>query len=104
MFVPLTPIRFLRRAVELYPNRVGIVCGGREFTYREFGERASKLAGALRGAGLEKGGRVAYLSFNTHQLLEGYYGVIEGGGVVMPLNVRLSAPELTDILNHSECR
>src|SRR5439155_10547410 len=50
------------------------------------------------------GDRVAYLSFNNHQLLEGYYGVIQAHAVVMPLNVRLTPPELIGILNHSEAR
>jgi fatty-acyl-CoA synthase len=44
---------------------------------------------------------VAYLSFNTHQLVESYYGVPMAGAVVMPLNVRLTSPELTAILKHS---
>jgi fatty-acyl-CoA synthase len=39
------------------------------------------------------------LSFNTHQLLEGYFGVLLAGAIVMPLNVRLTACELTAILN-----
>ena len=47
---------------------------------------------------------MAYLSFNTHQLLEGYYGVVQAGAIVMPLNVRLSVAELIGILNHSGAR
>jgi fatty-acyl-CoA synthase len=46
----------------------------------------------LTRTGIQKGDRVAYLSFNTHQLLEGYYGVVQSGAIVMPLNVRLSVP------------
>jgi fatty-acyl-CoA synthase len=101
MFVPLTPIRCLHRAVDLFPNKIGIVSGERQFTYREFGERCERLASALQRHGLERGDRVAYLSFNTHQLLEGYYGVVLAHGIVMPLNVRLSPLELKNILNHS---
>ena len=47
------------------------------------------------------GDRVAYLSFNNHQLLEGYYGVIQARAIVMPLNVRLTRAELSGILNHA---
>lgn len=101
MFVPLTPIRFLHRAVDLFGHKVGIVCGDREFTYSQFGERAEKLAAALPRHGIERGDRVAFLSFNTHKLLEGYYGVPQAGAVVMPLNVRLAPQELISILNHS---
>jgi fatty-acyl-CoA synthase len=104
MFVPLTPIRCLHRAVDLFPNKIGIVSGDRQFTYREFGERCERLASALHQQGIELGDRVAYLSFNTHQLLEGYYGVVLAHAIVMPLNVRLSPLELKNILNHSGAR
>src|SRR5579862_7203440 len=104
MFVPLTPIRCLHRAVDLFPNKIGIVSGERQFTYREFGERCERLASALRRHGVQPGDRVAYLSFNTHQLLEGYYGVVLAHAIVMPLNVRLSPLELQNILNHSGAR
>ena len=104
MFVPLTPIRFLHRAVDLFGRKTGLVSGDRSFTYAEFGERVERLATALRNLGIRPGDRVAYLSFNTHQLLEGYYGVIQAHAIVMPLNVRLSPQELVAILNHSGCR
>ena len=60
-----------------------------------------RLAGALRAAGLKAGDRVAFLSLNCHRLLEAYYGVLEAGCVLLPINIRLAAPELTYILNHS---
>src|SRR5579863_2693195 len=104
MFVPLTPIRCLHRAVDLFPNKIGIVSGERQFTYREFGERCERLGSALPKHRIGRGDRVAYLSFNTHQLLEGYYGVVLARAIVMPLNVRLSPLELKNILNHSGAR
>jgi fatty-acyl-CoA synthase len=104
MFVPLTPLRCLHRAIDLFPDKVGIVCGAREWTYGEFGNRCGRLATALRDAGVQPGDRVAYLSFNTHKLLEGYYGVVQARAIVMPLNVRLSPVELINILNHSGAR
>jgi acyl-CoA synthetase (AMP-forming)/AMP-acid ligase II len=104
MFVPLTPLRCFYRAVDLFGSKIGIVCGDREFTYAEFGNRVEKLASALTREGIAKGDRVAYLSFNTHKLLEGYYGVVQAGAIVMPLNVRLSPQELVAILNHAEAK
>ncbi len=104
MFVPLTPIRCLHRAIDLFGKKIGIVSGDRQFTYGQFGERAQRLASALTRNGIQPGDRVAYLSFNTHQLLEGYYGVVQAHAIVMPLNVRLSTVELTHILNHSGAR
>src|SRR5690348_15706564 len=101
MFVPLTPIRCLYRAVDLYPNRTGVVSGPSRYTYTQFGERCERLAAGLLAEGMHAGDRIAYLSFNNNQLLEGYFGVPLMHGIVMPLNVRLQAAELIAILNHA---
>src|SRR5207253_1570194 len=92
------------RAVDLYGKKIGVVSEERRFTYSEFGERCERLASALIRYGIRPGDRVAYLSFNNHQLLEGYFGVILAHAIVMPLNVRLTPAELTCILNHSQAR
>ncbi len=101
MNLPLTPIRFLRYAEQQYPNSTAIVCGNDRFTYAQFADRAAQLAGALRQAGVEPGDRVAFLSGNCHRLLEAYYGVLEAGAVLLPLNIRLASQELAYILNDS---
>jgi len=104
MQVPLTPVRCLYRAVDLYGKKEGIVSGPCRFSYAQFGERCERLAAGLRTLGVTPGDRVAYLSFNNHQLLEGYFGVPLLRAIVMPLNVRLTLAELTGILNHAEPR
>jgi len=104
MHVPLSPIRCLYRGMDLFGRKIGVVCGERRFTYAEFGERCERLAAGLQARGISAGDRVAYLSFNNHQLLEGYFGVPLANAIVMPLNVRLTAFELTTILNHAEPR
>src|SRR5262252_874395 len=101
MNIPLTPIRFLRYAEQQSPRRTAIVCGNERFTYAQFADRVSKLAGALRKAGVQAGDRVAFLSTNCHRLLEAYYGVVEAGAVLLPLNIRLAPQELAYILNDS---
>jgi fatty-acyl-CoA synthase len=102
MNVPLSPVRCLYRAIDLYPRKTGVVCGPQRFSYQEFGERCERLAGGLRTVGVESGDRVAFLGFNTHELLEGYYGPILIGAICMPLNVRLTPHELIGILQHAE--
>jgi fatty-acyl-CoA synthase len=102
MHVPLTPVRALYRAVDLFGRKTGVVDGPLRFTYAEFAERCERLAFGLQTEGVGAGDRVAYLSFNTHQLLEGYFGVPLMRAIVMPLNVRLTPAELTAILNHAE--
>src|ERR1041385_3217227 len=102
MIIPLTPLRFLRYSSREYPARTAVVCGEQRFTYAQFSDRTARQAGALLSLGLKPGDRVAFLSANCHRLLEGYYGVLEAGGVLLPLNIRLAAQELAYILNDSE--
>jgi fatty-acyl-CoA synthase len=104
MNIPLTPIRFLRYAEQQHPKRTAVVCGKERFTYAQFAERVGRLAGALRKAGVQPGDRVAFLSTNCHRLLEAYYGVIEAGAVLLPLNIRLAPQELAYILNDAGAR
>ena len=101
MNIPLTPIRFLRYAEQQYPQRTAVVCGKERFTYAQLAERVGRVAGALREAGVQPGERVAFLSTNCHRLLEAYYGVVEAGAVLLPLNIRLAPQELAYILNDS---
>src|SRR6202166_645103 len=101
MNIPLTPVRFLRYAEQQFPRKTAVVCQDLRFTYAEFGNRVGRLAGALRAAGVKAGDRVAFLSLNCHRLLEAYFGVLEAGCILLPLNIRLAAPELTYILNDS---
>jgi fatty-acyl-CoA synthase len=99
MNIPLTPLRFLRYAEQQYPRRTAVVCNDNRFTYAQFADRANRLAGALRQAGIQPGDRVAFLTTNCHRLLEAYYGVLEAGAVLLPLNFRLAAGELGYVLN-----
>jgi len=71
MNVPLTPIRCLYRAVDLYGKKRGVGSGTSSFTYAQFGERCERLAAGLLSHGIRPGDRVAYLTFNTPQLHEG---------------------------------
>ena len=104
MNIPLTPVRCLYRAVDLYSHKEGVISGEARYSYGQFGERCERLAAGLGTEGVQPGDRVAFLSFNTNQLLEGYYAAPLIRAMVMPLNVRLTPPELTEILNHAEPR
>ncbi len=102
MIIPLTPLRFLRYSSQQFPRRTAVVCGDQRFTYAQFSDRTARQAGALRSLGIKSGERVAFLGANCHRLLEGYYGVVEAGGILLPLNIRLASQELAYILNDSE--
>src|SRR5215469_5307324 len=104
MLLPLTPVRFKLHAAQIFGRKVGVLCGDHRFSYREFNERCDRLSSALLGLGLQAGNVVAYLSFNCHRLLEAYYGVPQIGGILLPLNIRLSCEELAYILNDAAPR
>lgn len=99
MVLPLTPVRLKRHPAQVFGSKVAVVCGDARFTYREFNERADRLSTALALLGVGRGDRVAFLSFNCHRLLEAYFGVPQLGAILLPLNIRLSAEELSYILN-----
>ena len=104
MLLPLTPVRLKRHAARLFGRKVGVVCGEDRFTYGEFNERADRLSAALLRLGVQKGDRVAYLSFNCHRLLEAYYGVPQIGAILLPMNIRLTPEELAYILDDAAPR
>jgi fatty-acyl-CoA synthase len=87
MHVPLTPLDFKRRAVQLFGNKIGVIDGDRRFTYREFGERTDALASALLQRGARPGDRIACMAFNSTALLEAYFGVLAAGCVLLPVNI-----------------
>jgi fatty-acyl-CoA synthase len=100
----LNPVDLLERAAFVYPNKVALVHGERRYSYAALGERAWRLANALRGVGVEKGVRVATLLPNSPAMLEAHFGVPASGGILVTVNTRLSSDEVAYILEHSGSR
>jgi fatty-acyl-CoA synthase len=100
-FEPLTPTSFLLRSGRIYADRRAVIDDDHHCTYAELLDRCLRLAGALRNMGVQEGGRVAVLSPNTHLLLESHYGVPFAGAVLVALNTRLTAADLSTIIVHS---
>lgn len=101
METPLTPLEFMRRARALYSDREAVVDGDTRLTHAEFFDRCDRWSMALQRLGVRQGDRVAYISPNTHENLESFYGVPQIGAVLVPINYRLSAAEVQYILEHS---
>jgi acyl-CoA synthetase (AMP-forming)/AMP-acid ligase II len=93
---------FLTRSALWFADRIAIIHEGHRFTYRQFNERVNRLGNAFLGLGLQKGDRVALLSANRHQLVEADFACYKAGLVRVPLNARLSLPEIIHQLNNSE--
>jgi fatty-acyl-CoA synthase len=94
----------LRKACQFFPRKEAIICGNRRWTYEEFFQRLSRFSDYLKGAGIEKGDRVAILHPNCHCFLEVYYAIALRGAAAVPLNYRLSAGELSVIINDAGAR
>jgi acyl-CoA synthetase (AMP-forming)/AMP-acid ligase II len=88
----------------LQPDRVGACDSRRSLTFRQWDERACRLANALLGLGLMKGDRVALLAYNCVEWMELYVGLARAGLVAVPLNFRLAGPEIAYIAGHCEAR
>lgn len=101
MRVPLSVLEFRDRAAAFFGDAEAVVDGDLRFTYAQYAERTHRLANALRAMGVGGGDRVSFITYNTHQLLEAYYGVLEAGAVLNPLNVRLASAEIGYILGHA---
>jgi fatty-acyl-CoA synthase len=101
---PLTPLTFLERAADVYPDRVAVIHGTLRHTYRELRRRCHRLAAALRRRGIQPGDTVAIIAPNTPALLEAHYGVPMAGAVLNALNTRLDAATLAFILEHGEAK
>ena len=99
MNVPLTPVRFLDRAAEQFGDKVGVIDGDSCWTYRQYADRCRRLANLQLSWQLSSASRVAVLCYNTHHLLEAYYGVALAGNVLLPLNIRLLEQDFQFILN-----
>ena len=103
-FQDLTPLSFLDRSASVYPNKPAVIYNETTYTYSQLADRVNRLAGALRQSGIKKGDRVAFMVPNIPPMLEGHFGPLRLGAVLVAINIRLSPREITYILNHSGAR
>ena len=102
--VPLTPLTFLDRTADVYPNRTAIIHGDFRQTWAKTRERCYRLASALVQLGIEPGDTVSIIAPNTPAMLEAHFGVPLSGAVLNAINCRLDADGVAFILCHGECK
>ena len=102
--VPLTPTAFLRRAAQVFPDRIAVIHGERRYTYREVWERSTRFASALERSGIKPGDTVSILAPNIPAMIEAHYAVPMVGAVLNPINIRLDASTVAFILSHAEAK
>ena len=103
-YVPLTPLSFLERAKDIYPNYEALVYETKSFTWTEVFNRCTKFASALEKIGIVEGDTVSVMTFNTPEIFEAHYSVPMTGAVLNTINSRLDAKTVAYILEHSEAK
>ncbi len=103
-YVPLTPLSFIARAADVYPDRVAVIHGDTRYSWGQVYQRCRRLASALRARGIGPGDTVAVFSPNTPAIFEASFGVPMAGAVLNTVNTRLDAKSIAFILRHSEAK
>ena len=101
---PLSPVVFLARAAEVYPDRVAVIHGKQRITQAAFYARARQLASALSKRGIKRGDVVSAMLPNVPAMLDAHYGVPMCGAVLNTINTRLDADTVAYILEHGEAK
>ena len=103
-FIPLTPLSFLKRSAEVYPQKTSIIHGKRVYNWEQTYKRSLQFASALSKHGIGKNDTVSVLSFNTPEIYEAHYAVPMIGAVLNTINIRLDVETISYILEHSEAK
>jgi len=103
-YVPLSPLSFLERTKNIYPNYEAVVYESRSYTWAEVYKRCIKFASALDKIGVKTGDTVSVLAFNTPEIFEAHYSIPMAGAVINAINTRLDPNTISYILNHSDAK
>ena len=103
-YVPLSPLSFLDRTKDIYPNYEAIVYESRSYTWKEVYTRCVKFASALDKLGVKIGDTVSVMAFNTPEIFETHYSIPMVGAVINAINTRLDANTISYILDHSDAK
>lgn len=103
-FAPISPLSFIERTAEVYPDRLAIVHGDLRQTWAQTYARTRQLASALQKAGIGRNDTVAVMLPNTPPMVEAHFGVPMAGAVLNALNTRLDPEAIAFMLDHGEAK
>jgi fatty-acyl-CoA synthase len=103
-FTPITPLLFLERSAQIYPNRLAVIHGQLRQTWQQTYDRCRRLASALSQHGVGLGDTVAVMLPNTPPMVEAHFGIPMVGAVLNSLNTRLDPETIAFMLNHGEAK
>jgi fatty-acyl-CoA synthase len=100
----LSPLSFLARSAQVYPERLSVVHGAARYTWAQTYQRCRQLASALAQRGIGAGDTVAAMLPNTPPMFEAHFGAPMLGAVLNTLNTRLDPAAIAFMLDHGEAR
>jgi fatty-acyl-CoA synthase len=103
-YAALTPLSFIERTAEVYPERLAIVHGELRQTWAQTYARCRQLASSLRRIGIGKNDTVAVMLPNTPPMVEAHFGIPMAGAVLNTLNTRLDPETIAFMLDHGEAK
>ena len=103
-YVSLSPLSYLERSAQVYPDYPSVIHGARRFTWAETYARCRRLASALAARGIGRGDTVAVMLPNVPAMFEAHFGVPMTGAVLNTLNTRLDAEAIAFMLGHGEAK
>ena len=103
-YTPITPLLFLERSAEIYPNKTAVIHGKLRQTWQQTYERCRRLASTLQKHGIGLGDTVAVMLPNTPPMVEAHFGIPMAGAVLNALNTRLDPESIAFMLNHGEAK
>ncbi len=103
-FASLTPISFLERASNIFPNYTSIISENNKFTWKTTFTRCRLFASALQKKNIKKGDTVSIMAPNTSAMYEAHFAIPMAGAVINTINIRLDPKAISHILNHSDSK
>lgn len=100
----LSPLSFIRRTADVFPDRLAVIYEDRRYSWTETYARVKRLASALRGRGIGKGDTVSIMAANTPEMFESHFGVPMADAVLNTINIRLEVETVAYILDHSDAK
>ena len=103
-YVPLSPVTFLKRTADIFPNYTSIISKNNKFTWKSTFTRCKLFASSLKKRKIKKGDTVSIIAPNSSAMYEAHFAIPMIGAVINTINIRLDAKTVSFILTHSDSK
>ena len=103
-YVPLSPVTFLKRTADIFPNYTSIISENNKFTWKDTFTRCKLFASSLKKRKIKKGDTVSIIAPNSSAMYEAHFAIPMIGAVINTINIRLDAKTVSFILTHSDSK